>query len=41
MCFLAQNGDTLHYGQAMKADDRSQFQAAMQQEFDAHQDNRH
>ena len=41
ICFLAQNGDTLHYGQGMKADDRSKFQAAIQQEFDAYQDNRY
>ena len=41
MCFLAQNGNTLHYGQTMKADDHSKFQAVMQQKFDAHQTNRH
>ena len=37
IAFLAQSdGDTLHYGQAMKADDKENFKQAMNQEFMDH-----
>ena len=33
--------DTLHYHQAMKADDKGQFQQAMNKEFNDHLDKKH
>ena len=42
IAFLATtDGDTLHYGQAMKAQDRDQFKRSMQKEFTDHNDGHH